>query len=187
MHGALHEEVAIIDGRLTRRGSQGRGETIEFGGVHLIAIATPGHCANHMSFGVADTPLLLTGDHVMGWNSTLVAVPDGSMADYLSSLGKVIDLPYTTYLPAHGGPIADGVPYARALLAHRRLRNSQIVEAVRSGVHSVGRLVALIYPALRGPTRFAARLTLNAHIEYLEANGLIRVERGIFGTHLSPA
>ena len=69
----------------------------------------------------------------MGWNSTLVAVPDGSMADYLASLRKVIALPYARYLPAHGGPIADGPAYARALLAHRELRNRQIVDAVNAG------------------------------------------------------
>ncbi len=165
----------------------GDGDEIEIGGVRLKAIATPGHCANHLAFGVADTEWLLTGDHVMGWNSTLVAVPDGSMADYLGSLGRVIDLPYSSYLPAHGGPIANGPAYARALLAHRRLRNSQIVEAVSGGARRIGDLVRRIYPALRGPTRFAGRLTLNAHVEYLEAAGLIAVRRGITGTRLLPA
>ena len=162
------------------------GEEIEIGGVRLVVIATPGHCANHLSFGVAGSPWLLTGDHVMGWNSTLVAVPDGSMADYLESLSKVIDLPYASYLPAHGGPIANGPAYARALLAHRRLRNSQIVEAVNGGVTRIGALVSRIYPALRGQLRFAARMTITAHIEYLEAAQLIVVRRGIGGTLLLP-
>jgi glyoxylase-like metal-dependent hydrolase (beta-lactamase superfamily II) len=106
------------------------GETFEIGGVGIVAIATPGHCANHMSYGIAGTDRLLTGDHIMGWNSTLVAVPDGSMADYLASLRKVIALPYAQYIPAHGGPITDGPTYARALLAHRELRNRQVVDAV---------------------------------------------------------
>ena len=163
------------------------GEAIEIGGVGLTVVATPGHCANHLSFGLTGTEWLLTGDHVMGWNSTLVAVPDGSMADYLASLEKVIAMPYATYLPAHGGPIGNGPVYARALLAHRRLRNSQIVEAVNDGVSRLGDLVARVYPTLRGQLRFAARLTLRAHIEYLAAMRLIRIDRGVLGTRLRPA
>jgi glyoxylase-like metal-dependent hydrolase (beta-lactamase superfamily II) len=162
------------------------GERFEVGGVGLVAIATPGHCANHMSYGLDGTNWLLTGDHIMGWNSTLVAVPDGSMADYLSSLSKVIALPYAHYLPAHGGPIQDGPAYARALLAHRKLRNSQIVEAVKSGARRVSDLLDRIYPLLKGPIRFAAGLTLRAHIEFLETQGLIKVHRGVLGTRLAP-
>lgn len=165
----------------------GDGERFTAGGVALVAIATPGHCANHMSYGLEGTDWLLTGDHVMGWNSTLVAVPDGSMGDYLASLGKVIALPYAHYLPAHGGPIAEGPAYARALLAHRRLRNSQIVAAVQAGDRTTGELLDRIYPTLRGPIRMAAGLTLKAHIEYLEGASEIRVARGLFGTTLSPA
>lgn len=161
------------------------GEQFGTGGMQLTAIATPGHCANHMSYGLSGTPWLFTGDHIMGWNSTLVAVPDGSMTDYLDSLAKVLALPYSHYLPAHGGPIVDGPAYARALLAHRKLRNSQVVEAVRDGAGTVPAVLDRIYPTLRGALRFAARLTLRAHIEYLEAEGLIAVRRGPFGTRLS--
>src|SRR3569833_1265591 len=84
------------------------GDVAEIDGVGLTAITTPGHCANHLCFGVRDSDMLLSGDHVMGWNSTLVAVPDGSMADYMASLKKAINLPKRRYVPAHGGPIDDG-------------------------------------------------------------------------------
>jgi glyoxylase-like metal-dependent hydrolase (beta-lactamase superfamily II) len=90
------------------------GERFAVGGIELTAIATPGHCANHICLGIGGTDWLLSGDHIMGWNSTLVAPPDGSMADYLASLRKVIALPYAHYLPAHGGPVANGPAYARA-------------------------------------------------------------------------
>ena len=162
------------------------GETFSAGGIDLVAIATPGHCANHMSFGIAGTPWLLTGDHIMGWNSTLVAVPDGSMADYLASLEKIIALPYAHYLPAHGGPIADGPAYARALLAHRQLRNRQIADAVAGGATKVGDLLDRIYPTLGARLRFAAALTLRAHIEYLAERGTIRARRTLLGLRLSP-
>ena len=163
------------------------GEAFSAGGVDLMAIATPGHCANHMAFGLADTDVLLTGDHIMGWNSTLVAVPDGSMADYLASLEKVLALPYTHYVPAHGGPIPDAPVYARSLLAHRKLRNTQIVDAVNAGATRVEHLLDRIYPQLKGTLRMAAGMTLKAHIEYLADQNAIRARRTLFGLRLSPA
>lgn len=162
------------------------GEAFEAGGVGLTAIATPGHCANHMCFGLTGTDMLLTGDHIMGWNSTLVAVPDGSMADYLASLEKVISLPYRRYVPAHGGPIDNGPVYARALYAHRQLRNRQVADAVAAGATRVAELLDRIYPTLAANLRFAAALTLKAHIEYLAERGTIRMRRTLLGLRLSP-
>jgi glyoxylase-like metal-dependent hydrolase (beta-lactamase superfamily II) len=152
------------------------GEEIAADTVRLSVLATPGHCANHLAFGVIGTPYLLTGDHVMGWNSTLVAAPDGSMADYLASLDRVIAAPYSTYLPAHGGPIADGRAYAEALKEHRELRNQQVVAAVAGGATSIDALVAAIYPDQPEPIRLAAAMTIAAHVDYLAGRGLIRVE-----------
>jgi glyoxylase-like metal-dependent hydrolase (beta-lactamase superfamily II) len=161
------------------------GESFAAGGVQLTAIATPGHCANHLCFGIEGTDWLLSGDHIMGWNSTLVAVPDGSMADYLASLRKVIALPYAHYIPAHGGPIEGGPAYARALLAHRELRNRQVVEGVAAGATTIGELRERIYPTLKPALRFAAALTLRAHVEYLADEGAIRMRRGVFGVRLA--
>lgn len=163
------------------------GESFEAGGVALTAIATPGHCANHMCFALAGTDWMFSGDHVMGWNSTLVAVPDGSMADYLASLRKLIALPHAHYLPAHGGPIVDAPGYARALLAHRELRNRQIADAVAKGARRIGQLLEQIYPTLPAKLRMAATLTLRAHVEYLDAQGIIRVRRGLSGMRVLPA
>ncbi|MEO8759200.1 MAG: MBL fold metallo-hydrolase [Devosia sp.] len=162
------------------------GESFAVDGMTLTAIATPGHCANHMCYGLDGTGWMLSGDHVMGWNSTLVAVPDGSMADYLASLKKIIALPYAHYLPAHGGPIEDGLGYARALLTHRELRNRQIADAVKGGATTISALLGKIYPTLSAKLRFAAALTLQAQVEYLDAQGIIRMRRGLFGTRLSP-
>lgn len=155
------------------------GETIAAGDVVLTVHATPGHCANHLAFGLGD--VLLTGDHVMGWNSTLVAVPDGSMADYLASLDKVIALPQRRYVPAHGAPIEDGPSYAKALRAHRQARNAQVVAAVGSGSRSIGAIVGAIYPRQSFAVRRAAHMTITAHVEYLEALGLLQVVRTPFG------
>jgi glyoxylase-like metal-dependent hydrolase (beta-lactamase superfamily II) len=162
------------------------GDTVEIDGVAMTTVTTPGHCANHLCFAANNTDLLLSGDHVMGWNSTLVAVPDGSMADYLQSLRKVIALPATRYIPAHGGPIEDGPAFARALLSHRELRNRQVVDGVNAGARTIRDLLRRIYPLLAANLQFAAALTLRAHVEYLAQAGAIRMHSGVFGTRLSP-
>ena len=161
------------------------GETIQSGDLHLSVHATPGHCANHLAFGVVGTDILFSGDHVMGWNSTLVSVPDGSMADYFASLDKLIALPYRRYLPAHGGEIGDGPAHAAALRLHRQMRNEQLLDAVRKGARTLGAAVDVIYPTQPTRVRFAARMTMMAHVEFLEGLGQLRVRRGILGTRLS--
>ncbi|NMA97730.1 MAG: MBL fold metallo-hydrolase [Phyllobacteriaceae bacterium] len=163
------------------------GETISAGDIDLVVHTTPGHCANHLAFGIENTDVLLSGDHVMGWNSTLVSVPDGSMADYFASLDKLIALPYRRYFPAHGGPIANGPDHARALKAHRQMRNQQVIDAIAGGAQTIASVVSAIYPAQTPKVRMAARMTIAAHVEYLEAQGAIRVSRNVFGTRLRPA
>ncbi len=163
------------------------GEVLQVGGINISVHATPGHCANHLAFGLVGTPTLLSGDHVMGWNSTLVSVPDGSMADYLASLDKVIALGFSHFVPAHGGPIADGVSYARALKAHREARNEQVLAAVKAGADTLGKVVAAVYPKIGLALRGAAAMSVTAHVEYLEGLGLLQVKRGWLGTRLRAA
>jgi glyoxylase-like metal-dependent hydrolase (beta-lactamase superfamily II) len=163
------------------------GERLTIGGTEIEVLATPGHCRNHLSFGLVGTDILLSGDHVMGWNSTLVPVPDGSMADYLASLEKLIAAPYSRYLPAHGGPIADGIGYAKALLAHREMRNEQMRMAVRAGVRSLKEIRRRLYPFLPWLLLGAAWMTLRAHAEYLEQRGEVKVKMGMFGLEVWPA
>lgn len=160
------------------------GEELALGDMRIKVIATPGHCANHLAFGIADTPYLLSGDHVMGWNSTLVAVPDGSMRDYLASLDKLLTLDFFTYLPAHGGTIDNGKDQARALLFHRSERNAQILDLIGKGPKTPDALLQAVYPDIPVENRFAARLTLAAHVEYLVETGAARTRFGIGGRHV---
>lgn len=159
------------------------GETVMAGDLAVTVHTTPGHCANHLAFSMPH--ILLCGDHVMGWNSTLVSVPDGSMADYLASLDKVIALPQKLYVPAHGGVIDNGPAYAKALKAHRLMRNEQVLDAVRSGARSVAAIVGKIYPEQPLPVRMAAAMTINAHVEYLEARGELTVQRWPWGARIT--
>ncbi len=163
------------------------GDILEVGPMKIQVVATPGHCANHLCFGVAGTPFLFSGDHVMGWNSTLVATPDGSMREYLRSLDRLIKAQWTHYLPGHGGAIpqntgrANGRDFTRALKKYRMLRNQQILDAVAGGASRIGEVVDGLYPQVGLKVRFAARLTVVAHLELLEEQGRLNIRRSLFG------
>lgn len=157
------------------------GDSVGVEGMTLGVIATPGHCANHIAYSVAGTPYLIVGDHVMGWSTTMVAPPDGSMAQYFASLDKVITAPFTHYLPAHGGPIPEGRKFTRGLLAHRQERNMEILVGISSGANTVGKLLVRIYQDISPRLKLAARVTLSAHLEYLIERGDIAARRGLFG------
>ena len=160
------------------------GETIAAGDLAISVHTTPGHCANHLAFAIKRTDMVLVGDHVMGWNSTVVAAPDGSLDDYLASLDKIIALPQTRYVSAHGGEIADGPAFARALKAHRLMRNGQLLEVLRAGPTTLAAATRAIYPTLKGRLALGARRTLLSHAEYLEARGEIEIRRGLLSTRL---
>jgi glyoxylase-like metal-dependent hydrolase (beta-lactamase superfamily II) len=162
------------------------GEIVALDGLDLEVIATPGHCANHLCFGIRGRPEMLSGDHVMGWNSTMIAVPDGSMADYLNSLRRIEALSYRRYLPAHGGPIADGPGYVRLLRMHREFRNKEIVNAVQRGAGSITDLLGIVYPKIAPAVMPAARMTLRAHVEYLADNGRLTARRRGLAMAISP-
>lgn len=168
------------------------GDIIEIDRIKLQTIATPGHCANHLCFGVEDTPYLFSGDHVMGWNSTLIATPDGSMAQYFASLDKLAKREWRHYFPGHGAPLEDknqhnnGARFANAMRVHRAIRNQQILEKITAGATSIKAIVDAIYPNTSTKIRIAAALTVGAHIEYLQNQNRLIVKRGLFSYKIYP-
>lgn len=192
-HSALAGRLARATGAPIWSGAAGcdrrlrDGERIAAGDTALEVIATPGHSADHLCFALRGTPAMLTGDHVMGWSSTAITPPDGDLGAYLSSLDRLIARPERLYLPAHGGPIADGPAFAAALRAHREMRNRQIVELVDAGAGTRRALLRAIYPGLRGRRRIAAAVTLGAHLRHLAVAGRIAMRPGLFGPRLRPA
>jgi glyoxylase-like metal-dependent hydrolase (beta-lactamase superfamily II) len=154
------------------------GDRIEGGSYRLEAIATPGHAANHMAFALCGQDFLFSGDHVMGWSTTVVAPPDGSMAQYIASLDVLASRPETIYLPGHGGPIANAPGYVRALRAHRRLREAAILERIVRGDRKIAEIVAVIYRETPQALRKAAALSVLAHLEDLIQKGRLRVASG---------
>jgi glyoxylase-like metal-dependent hydrolase (beta-lactamase superfamily II) len=137
----------------------------------LEAVATPGHTANHLAFALGEDETLLSGDHVMGWSTTIVAPPDGAMRDYMASLDKLADRVERRYLPGHGGPIEDAHTYVRALKRHRQMREAAIFDRLIAGDRTIPEIVAAIYADTPRQLHRAAGLSVLAHLEDLVASG----------------
>jgi glyoxylase-like metal-dependent hydrolase (beta-lactamase superfamily II) len=149
-------------------------------GFMLTALHTPGHAANHLCFALAQEKALFSGDHVMGWSSSVIAPPDGDMADYMESLARLIARDDAILYPTHGAPINKPRPYLEALLAHRQERERQVQDGLAQGVGTVAALVAAIYPGLDPALAGAAALTVTAHLRKLEQDGAARREGEIW-------
>jgi glyoxylase-like metal-dependent hydrolase (beta-lactamase superfamily II) len=139
----------------------------------FIALHTPGHTADHLCFALADRDIVFSGDHVMAWNTSVVAPPEGRMADYLRSLEVLLARRDKMLLPGHGGQVSEPRRTVKAYLLHRRWRDQAILEAVRNGADTVRKLMPVIYRDLDEEVAGAARLSLRAHLEHLAERGLI--------------
>jgi glyoxylase-like metal-dependent hydrolase (beta-lactamase superfamily II) len=155
------------------------GEAIAGSGWTLRALATPGHTSNHLCFALEEEQALFTGDHVMGWSTTVVIPPDGNMTDYYASLRKVMAGGYATLWPTHGPPVTDPEPFLKAYLAHRLRREAQILEALARAPASVEALVGELYVGLDPRLRRAAAASVLAHLLHLVREGRVVGEDGM--------
>jgi len=147
------------------------GEPIEVDGTSVTAVATPGHTSNHLCFAYRDA--LFTGDHVMGWSTTVVFPPDGDMAAYMASLDKLRQRDDQIYYPAHGPAVTNPQQYVRHLAGHRMQREKQILSIVRDAPRTVPDIVARAYPGLDPRLVVAAGGSVLAHLLDLERRGLV--------------
>jgi len=142
----------------------------------IRTLLTPGHTANHAVFALEGTGTLFSADHVMAWSTSIVAPPDGAMADYMSSLDRLLARDDRLLLPGHGGPVTQPGRFMRGLKTHRKMRERAILERIRAGDRTIKEMVAAIYrdtdPRLHG----AAGLSVLAHIEDLVARGLVATD-----------
>ena len=152
------------------------GERFEGRGFAIEAVATPGHCSNHLCFALLEENALFSGDHVMAWSTSVVAPPDGSMGAYMASLDKVRARSERIYWPGHGGPVADPKRYVRALIHHRRQREASILAALDDGVATIPELVRRVYVGLDPKLARAAGLSTLAHLEDLSERGQVAAE-----------
>jgi glyoxylase-like metal-dependent hydrolase (beta-lactamase superfamily II) len=149
------------------------GEAVSGPGWTLAAVATPGHTSNHLCFALPEAGVLFTGDHVMGWSTTVVSPPDGDMTAYLTSLERLMTRDDHTYYPAHGDPIEKPQRLVRGLIGHRRQREGQILRLLGKGTHEVPAMVASMYSGIDSRLHAAAGRSVLAHLIDLERRGLV--------------
>ncbi len=149
------------------------GEAVAGDGWTLVAVATPGHTSNHLAFALPETGALFSGDHVMGWSTTIVSPPDGDMGDYMASLDRLLAREDHVYYPAHGDLVDNPRRLVRSMLGHRKLREGQIARAVERGVRDVPAMVAAMYAGLDPRLHGAAGRSVLAHLIDMERRGIV--------------
>lgn len=151
------------------------GEQLAGAGWTLTALATPGHTSNHLCFALEEEAALFSGDHVMGWSTSVVSPPDGDMGDYLASLERLLGRDDRIYYPAHGAPIERPQRFVRHMLGHRKMREGQILRFLdRYGTATIPSMVAPMYAGLDPRLHGAAGRSVEAHLIDLERRGLVR-------------
>lgn len=158
-------------------------DRIEGGNWSLEAIHTPGHAPDHLCFALSadesgtgtpdDGPVLFSGDHVMGWSTTVVAPPEGNMGDYIRSLEKLLEREETLYLPGHGGRVPNAKRVVKAYLVHRMWREAAIQKCLKDGQNTIGQILEILYREIDAPLKPAAALSVLAHLEYLIERGVV--------------
>jgi glyoxylase-like metal-dependent hydrolase (beta-lactamase superfamily II) len=165
---AFAPDVAVKDGETIL-------STSEFS---LTAVATPGHTSNHLSVAMDIDRALFTGDHVMGWSTTVVSPPDGDMRSYFASMQKVINRNDGILWPTHGGPVTDPQPFLHAYLEHRVQRERQIVEQIALGNNMIPGIVKVLYASVDKRLHRPARRSVWSHLRKLVDDGVIATVDG---------
>lgn len=149
------------------------GEAVATSEWTLRAVATPGHTSNHLCFAWDEERVLFSGDHAMGWSTTVVVPPDGDMGDYMASLETLAGRADRLYYPGHGDPVERPARLVRSLLGHRRQREGQILRLIGRGTGDEEAMVARMYVGLDPRLIGGARMSVRAHLIDLERRGLV--------------
>lgn len=139
----------------------------------ITAVATPGHTSNHLCFVVEEEKALFSGDHVMGWSTSVVSPPDGDMAAYMASLQKLYDRGDRIYYPAHGPAVTKPRQLVRGMLGHRKQRERQILRELEKGTEAIPDMVKHMYKGLDPRLTGAAGRSVLAHLLDLEHRGRV--------------
>ena len=148
-------------------------ETVSGDGWTLRAVHTPGHTSNHLCFALEQSGALFTGDHVMGWSTSVIVPPDGDMGDYLESLDKLYSREDRVYYPAHGAPVEKPQQLVRSMLGHRRQRERQILKVLADGPRSLPEFIPIMYKGLDPRLEKAAQMSVHAHLIHLERRDMV--------------
>ncbi|NVD44968.1 MBL fold metallo-hydrolase [Qipengyuania atrilutea] len=158
------------------------GEAMTGTGWTLRALHTPGHTSNHLCFALEESGALFTGDHVMGWSTSVVVPPDGDMGDYMTSLERLGAREDRVYYPAHGEPVEKPRQLVRGMLGHRRQRENQILRLLGEAARAVSGFIPAMYKGLDERLIPAAEMSVTAHLIDLERRGLVRRNGEIWQT-----
>ena len=150
------------------------GEAVKGRGWTLRAVHTPGHTSNHLCYEFVERRALFSGDHVMGWSTTVVSPPDGNMTDYMRSLAKLESRGDVRYYPTHGAPIDEPQAYVGALLDHRHGRERQILDCIAQGPVTIPEMVATMYADIPRELHSAAGRSVLSHLDKLVIEGRAR-------------
>ena len=154
----------------------GDGESVTGPGWRLQAVATPGHTSNHLCFALAESGALFTGDHVMGWSTTVISPPDGDMAAYMASLDLLQRRDDRIYYPAHGEPVDRPQRMVRGLAGHRRQREGQILRLLGEAPRTIPAMVERMYVGLDPRLTVAAGRSVLAHLLDLGNRGVVTAD-----------
>lgn len=152
------------------------GDTVEGEDYALTALHTPGHCSNHLCFALANGKTLFTGDHVMGWSTSVIVPPDGDMGDYLANLERLLTRDDAQYLPTHGPAISDPKPLVAAFIQHRREREAQLLTCLSRGVRRISDAVEIMYADVPKHLHPAAARSAFAQMLHLFERGKVKTE-----------
>ncbi|MGQ0457766.1 MAG: MBL fold metallo-hydrolase [Hyphomicrobium sp.] len=149
------------------------GDVVQGADFALTAIHTPGHAPDHLCFALKGRPVLFSGDHVMAWNTSVVAPPEGRMADFIASLEILLDRDDDVFLPGHGGRLENPQRTVKAYLLHRRWREQAVFDALAGGGETIRSIVPRVYQGLAAALIPAATLSVAAHVEHLIEKGQV--------------
>lgn len=152
------------------------GHIIKGDGWTLEALHTPGHTSNHLCYALHEENTLFSGDHIMGWATSVVLPPDGHMGDYLKSLNRVLDQDYDIIRPTHGPAITEVQPFVQAYINHRLARETQILGALEDGLHLIRDIVAELYKDVDKRLHPAAAYSVLSHMIYLRETGRVTTD-----------
>ena len=150
------------------------GERLHTGAFSLEVLATPGHASDHLCYLLHEEGLCFTGDHVMHGSTVVIRPPDGDLAAYLASLAYLSKKKPKVLAPAHGRLIDDAAGAIQEVIAHRKARETRIAEALlQAGRASAAELLGIVYTGLDEQRTEIATVTLLAHLQHLEDQGLV--------------
>ena len=152
------------------------GDVLEGDGLTIECLHTPGHISNHVCFSFAEESTLFSGDHVMGWSTSVIPAPDGDLNDYLANLRRLVGRDEARYRPTHGPAIEDPSSYVEALVAHREERERQVLEALAGGPRTIADIVADLYADVHEDLHRAAGASVHAHLVALQRVDRVAVE-----------